>query len=225
MNLNEKNQKIFELKNKVEYLEKKRNAILREINKMEEEYYYEYFDNANTEKWLTNIPDYQGDILNKYSVLNVDEVARIICDLFKKENDQNYNIKRIAGGEYNYSYCLIGSERRMNHRRLKEGINCDKIYINNRLFRILSNANDSILIGYDKCKIYKLCDYPTTEPIDSKSNYNNLLYDNELKFNYKNYEFIKELIFSLANYQRVNDIKYMTAEETNEAYKKLYLTK
>ena len=46
-------------------------------------------------------------------------------------------------------------------------------------------------------------------------NYRGKLFD-------KKHEIIRELIYSLANYQRMNNKKYMTAEETQEAFQKLY---
>ena len=188
------------------------------------EYYNDYF-NLKREKYahLVDIPSNPTSnkhVLSDYSLLNVDEVGRIICELFKRYEHKDVIAKRNHEFELwenkfdRYTVELptlvIGTPE-----DVKEG----------------NKNNNNIIIDYSL--FYDIKTYPTDNPVawDTKcygkpyemSNYNELIgYQNDLSFDYKNYEFIKELIFSLAYYQRENNIKQMNTEDTWNVYKKIY---
>lgn len=223
--LNDKKKKIL-LEKEVKQLEKKQ----EELSKLKLEYYNEYF-NIKREDFalLTDIPsnpndkDYKNDkhVLYQHSVLNVDTVGKIICQLIKRYDHRDVISKRLI------------LRTRGNNAFGTYPVEIPKLVIGQKdEVEDLYKNEHNIIINYNE--YMNLNEYPTNNPVKwctssvgnhyKKSNYNHLIdYYDGLSFNYPgNLEYIKELIFSLAYYQREHDIKYMMPEDTWNVYKKIY---
>lgn len=213
-----KRNRIITLEDEIKILEEKK----KELVDLQMEYYREYFDVDREEYvWLTGIPKNvfnKENILWKYSCLNIDEIAKMICILF---ND--YEHKKMVCERSSYlEQCQNAYERYYEQNpimiigeaeNIKDGINNDK----------------NIIIEYSSRRIE---DSPTDNPVvwtsrygvkTKSSNYRYLLNSVDgLSFDYKNYEFIKELICSLAYFQKEHDIRWMSSEDTIGVFKKIY---
>ena len=189
-----------------------------ELLELRKKYYKDYFE-AQREEYalLTGFPSnpvrQDEHVLFRHSVLNVDEIGKIICELFQKYEGRKMLSQRST--QYIMSInevqpiLVVGTPE-----NISEG----------------NKSNDNIVIDYTR--YLSMNDYPTDSPVtcyksynreEKWTNYNSLIFfSNNLTFDYKGYEFIKELIFSLAYYQRQHDIKYMTAEETKRVSQKIF---
>ena len=213
-----KNNRITLLEDEIKLLEEKK----KELNKLESEYYKEYFCFKREEyAWLTGIPknvSNKENVLWSYSCLNIDEIAKMICTLFKDNIGKEYNYER--------TYYLL------QHQNDSKGY-----YVNNPIMIIGENDNIKDGINNDKNIIIEYStrlieDSPTDNPVEwtsrygvkkNSSNYKYLLnYVDGLSFDYKNYEFIKELIYSLAYYQKEHNIRWMSTEDTRKIFSKIY---
>ena len=221
------NDALIAKKNKITLLEneiKMLNDKEKELNELRKEYYIEYFNTDRDDyTLLTDIPDIvlnEKHVLFDHSALNVDEIGKLICELFYEYEHR----KMISMRSYRYA-TFIGRFDRYAETYPILVIGDEKHVIENE------KNDDNIIIGFDCCS--ELSRYPTDEPVifntfyytfsGKKSNYNHLVgYRGGLSFDYKNYEFIKELIYSLAYYQKQHDISYMSPSDTRDVYRKIY---
>lgn len=219
-NLNDKKNKILLIEEEIKALEAKK----KKLKKLKTEYYNEYFKTKREDyALLTDIPDNpmeKKNLLTDYSVLNIDEIGKIICDLFKCYENKDLLSKRL--------YYYDRWENAFGYYPAKIPIqvigkpeNIDKYFYN----------EENIIINYEKLRDLKK--YPTDLPVEWQiheyglpvegSNYDYfIMTDGDLKFDYKNREFIKELIYSLAYYQKEHNLKMMSASDTQKVYKKIY---
>ncbi len=218
--LMDKRNDIITLEEEIKELNRKKIAL----KKLKEEYYNEYFT-ADREDYalLTDIPNVslnEKHVLYDYSVLNVDEIGRLICMLFEKYDKEDCVAKRII--EYDWWENKFG-DYLVELPRLVIGKEDEVEYLDKKKKNIIISYNNHAYL--DK--------YPTNNPVTWKtskygdhykaSNYNHLVgYRGELSFDYKQHEFIKELVYSLAYYQKQHDIPYMGANDTYEVFKKIY---
>ena len=219
--LAEKKKEIRQLEKEIKALKKKRERLER----LEVEYYHEYFDTPRDEfALLTDIPSNQTNkkqVLYDYSVLNIDTIGKIICKLIKKYENKDYVSRRLIRYEQwqnafelypvELPILVIGQE--------------DEV-------KKLDKNKENIIISYDDHKL--LTEYPTKTPVTWKtsryggyydrSNYGNLLnYFDGLSFEHPtNQDYIDELIYSLAYYQRENGIIQMNPRDTWNVYRKIY---
>lgn len=225
---------ITNLENQLKLLKDKEIALLDKSKRFAKIYMNNFYKNISTMEWVTNIPKintgYTNGSLYSHSALNVDEIGNIICYLLKKEEGKNFTSRRIdvvSDGYYHFPALAI---------REVGNDNIDS-YDSSEFREIMCNPDDSSIIINDfydskRTRCAYLYDHPfisyfdndVNSPIDICSNYKILLscFEGKLAFDYKNHEIIRELIYSLANYQLVNNIKYMSAEQTQEVFKKLY---
>lgn len=184
--------------------------------------------------------------LHDYSVLNIDAVVKCICDLFKEYKGidkeaikvicQDLLVHSIESQQriaiYN-PYCIVADKNDISKFGLK--------YINGMAYGLssfdrmhdMSNLGNIIWIQYPT-DIKSLFLYPKSDMFIWKSidgdytkshiasGYSPLI--NAVgKIQMCNYNtFIGELIYSLAYHQYKNGIKYMNAEETKDAFKRIY---
>ena len=214
--------KILLIKKEIDELEEKK----KQLEKLQLNYYNEYFDIVRDDfALLKDIPInpnyYSKHVLYDHSVLNVDTIGKIICELIRKYDKESVVSKRIIKNDkwenaFGY-YCVevpilvIGKENTI-----------DK----------MDKDAQNIIIEYDN--YYDLEDYPTNNPVSwmtseygepyKKSNYNRLVgYQDGLNFKYpSNQEYIRELIYSLSYYQKKHDIKIMGSKDTWYVYRKIY---
>ena len=215
-NLLEKRNKISELNNNIEKLNTELTSKINELETLKRELYNDYYSIKREEySLLKDLPikpnSRERHFLYDYSILNIDEVGKIICNLF--DIYENKDMICYRGNNYGY----IRSENVFHHELIPT------LMIKNKN----KKDSDNIVIEYNKNLL--LCDYPTNNPVYwnknfVSSNYNYLIgeFANVLSFDNKNYEFITELIYSLAYYQKQHDIKYMSEEETRKVYKRIY---
>ena len=223
--LKDKEKKILILRHEIKQLKQKE----KELEKLESEYYHEYFDMPRDDfSLLTNIPynpDNNKHVLYDYSILNVDTIGKIICKLIKKYENKDVVAKRLI---YYTDWEDAFGNQTLELPRLVIGEE-DKI-------ERLDKEEQNIIIEYDD--FYDLEDYPTNNPVRwwstssrslirdyvETSNYRSLIDTrNGLDFQYPaNQEYIEELIYSLAYYQREHNIKFMGPKETWNTYRKIY---
>lgn len=228
ISLNDKKSKILLLEKEIKQLEQKK----KQLKRLKLDYYHEYFDAKRDDfALLTDIPsnpnnrNYRTDkhVLYDYSVLNIDTVGKIICELIKKYDREDCVAKRVmeyAWWENKFGDYLVELPRLVIGKE-------DSV-------EKLDKDSQNIIIEYsDYCY---LKDYPTKNPVTWKtseyggyykrSNYNNLVgYYDGLDFEYHNREYIRELIYSLAYYQKQHDIKQMPPSDTWDVYRKIYYKK
>ena len=214
----EKREEIIRLKSKLKELSKSMDDTRNELETLEKQVYNDYF-NLEREEYalLTDIPDKPSsktkNVLYDYSNLNIDEVGKMICELFDRYEHKNMAYKResifgYAKGDRGYYHTFIPA-----------------LIIGEDVENNITNL-DNIVIEYSKNSLVK--DYLTKSPNiwneEFKTfNYNYLIGEYvPLSFDYQNHEFIKELIYSLAYYQKQHDITYMDEEETRRVYKRIY---
>ena len=220
--LKTKKEKIMLMKQEIEALERKK----EQLKELEISYYYDFFKlNRKDFSLLTDIPNnYTNEkhILCDYSILNVDTIGKIICQLLKKYEGINAISKRlyisdtlddIFHSRVSYPILVIGKS--------------DEVYE-------LNSCDKNIVIEY--ASNVTLYEYPSNNPVlwymasssgpYERSNYRKLIgYYDDLNFDYKQYEFIKDLIFSLSYYQKQHDIKQLGARDTWNVYQKIYSKK
>lgn len=183
---------------------------------MEDEYYNNYFNESTG--WLTNIPrqvNLYSRILDEYSNLNVDAIGDLICKLYRDNEGKRLTCVRRSLGDPK-----LFITKQSNAKKIIE----DTDYAIQTM-----KDEDSIIISYSQFA-KPVCDWLPENQEYIKKYYNehglyaysHLINYGSLTIDYKSREFIKELIFSLSNYQRENDITYMTGEETNKVFKKIY---
>ena len=217
--LNEKQKKILLLEEEIKGLEKKK----KQLEKLKYSYYSEYFNQSDNTLPLTNIPSNpttEKHILYNYSLLNVDEVGKMICTLFKRYENKNVVAKRLQ--EYDRWENYFG--RYPVHLPILVIGNPDEIHYQKE------NSNNIVI---DYAHYADLKKYPTDKPVTWDLNYSSGPFERsnykifidssgDLAFDYHDYEFIKELIYSLAYYQKTRDITWMDAKDTRAAFRKIY---
>ena len=216
-----KERKILLLEEEIKLLEKKKDLLTT----LQSEYYKEYFDAPRSEySLLTDIPKNPGTdihVLFDYSILNVDTIGDIICELIKRYENKDYmsrRVNKIERWDNSFGYYYVSLPRLVIGKE-------DKIeYLNKR--------EDNIIISYNSYS--KIDNYPTDKPViwkatssykayEESSNYNFLINSkDDLSFDYHNLEYIKELIYSLAYYQKQHDIESMSSSDTWDVYRKIY---
>lgn len=223
---------INSLKEQQRILDYKELALLDKSERFANVYLDNYYKSMNKMEWVTDIPKtsfgYTNEDLLKYSVLNVDEIGNIICYLLKKEEGKTFTSKRVqtisSSLDLHVPYLAIREEEKNNA----------DYYKSSQLTEIASDPDDSsIIIGSFYPGEQYMRSYPTDHPFityrgnnidEIQTNYKQLLsaFYGDLDFNYKDHEIVRELIYSLANYQSINNIKWMSAKDTKETFKKLY---
>ena len=172
---------------------------------------------------LTDIPEnplITKHFLRDYSILNVDEVGKMICELFKEYENKDFISKRLY--IYDRWKDVFGHYYKVGTPILVIDTPDDiKKYDKDRQLIIKFERNMSL-------KKY-ITDEPVAWDISEHhnpynwANYAHLIDRYEgLSFDHKGYEFIKELVYSLAYYQKVHSIEYMNAKETEEVFRKIY---
>ena len=226
--LDDKKSKILLLEKEIKQLEQKK----KQLKRLKLDYYQEYFDAKRDDfALLTDIPsnpnnsNYATDkhVLYDYSVLNVDTIGKIICELIKKYDKEDCVAKRII--EYDrwgnkFGYYLVKLPR------LVIGKEDEVEYLDEKKKNIIISYNNHAYL--DKYPTHNPVTWMTSEYGDhyKASNYDHLVgYYDELDFEYHNREYIKELIYSLAYYQKQHDIKQMTPSDTWDIYRKIYYRK
>lgn len=221
---------ITNLETQLNLLKDKEIALLDKSKRFAKVYWNDFYRNISMMNWVTNIPKTNtgrtNSFLYRYSNLNVDEIGNIICYLLKEEEGNNFTSKRIEVTDGYYHYPALAIREEGNDKKASYNYSeFNKLMDSSIVFH---NFPD---IDIEKKDYFK--DYLTNRPFISYkgddvisfcSNYMPLLniFEGRLFFDYKNHEIIRELIYSLANYQLVNNIKYMSAEQTQEVFKKLY---
>lgn len=216
--LKQKRNRILSLQTEIEELKRKQ----EELCQLESEYYHEYYDTKREDfAHLTDIPrhpDKSVQTLWKDSMLNVDTVGKIICQLLKRYEKTDFISKRLDKIE-----------------------KCDDIFNSTLYYPVLVIGNPSKVDQIDRnssniiidFSANSLKEYPTKNPIVHEkypfgnnhkySNYNHLLgYFNGLSFDHKGHDYIEELIYSLAYYQREHSLKTMSPSDTWNVYRKIY---
>lgn len=185
--------------------------------------------------------DYPQHYLSDYSGLNVDEVGKLICELFKKYENKNMHSRRIIVEE-TYEPSFVSSRNITEEKAYLIIGSRYKIYNPYDEYGDL-DEDKLIIIEYDD--FMDLNKFPTNKPIKTlddvhigayycycepeefvSSNYNYLLNSRgEIIFDDKNKAFIEDLIYSLAYHQYKNGITYMSEEETKDTFKRIYKIK
>ena len=97
--LKDMKRKILLLENELKEARKKK----IQLAELYDEYYHEYFNTKRDDyALLTNIPKnvkHDKHILYDYSVLNVDTVGKIICEMINKKKNFNYKAERVIATE------------------------------------------------------------------------------------------------------------------------------
>ena len=199
----------------------------RQLEILKLKLYKEYFSTKREEfALLTNIPPNpekrNKHILFDYSCLNVDMVGKIICDLIKKYDNEDFASKRGVQEYTDTSDTYICPQ----HIEKPVLVIAQGNEVNNPY---KAKGDNKIIIEYSDSMILRGC--PTNIPVTWKkgigseklSDYAYLIYNDGVVFSYPNSkEYIKELIYSLAYYQKEHDVKYMTPEHTWNVYQKIY---
>jgi hypothetical protein len=222
-------------------LEKEINEISEEIKKKKEQagkknrqldilklkLYKEYFSTKREEfALLTDIPSNpekkNRHVLFDYSCLNVDMVGKIICDLIKRYDNEDFTSKR------GVQDCTDASDTYFLPHHFEKPVLV--IAQGNEVnYPYKAKGDNKIIIEYSDSMILRGC--PTNIPVTWKkgmgsvelTDYAYLIYNDGVVFSYpNNKEYIKELIYSLAYYQKEHDVKYMTPEDTWNVYQKIY---
>ena len=204
----------------------------KKLNELRVIYYNEYFNvEREPNAWLTDIPKNVSWVLNPLhfsSMLNVDEVAKMICVLFKDKENKKMVFNRLY---YDTLYDFKKKQKGMQHE-IKP-----RMVIEDAAASGKNKNKTQIILSYNMTSFK---DNPTDKPVtfsywiddeliseDIYSNYNYLI-DSIGGLNvvgWKKYPFIEELIYSLAYYQKVNNLEYMDSKDLWNAFEKIYKKK
>ena len=235
-----KKDEIIEFNTEIRIAEKRIEEWKKKLADMKKEYYEDYFSTDWGEyALLTDLPDedmiLSSDEIHKlyeYSILNVDEIGKIICEMCALREGCEYHSAR---AKYypdvmtSFQYYLDGNvyQKYLKHCEpiLAIGEDIKKVYYGDDL-----NLRDIIYIEF--CSGEHFSNLPMDNPVIRSnfgrsmqySNYRPLLEKNgSLAIsNYVLYDFIKPLIYSLAYYQRQHNITTMSADQTRDVYKRIY---
>lgn len=226
--LNDKRNKILLLKNEIseisEEIKEKKIQVDKKNRRLEKlmlQLYKEYFT-AEREEFalLTNIPSNTYNSFSKnykhvlydYSLLNVDVIGKIICDLIKKYDNEDFISKK--GNFVHTEDTYFGPKTRsipaliIGKGEIPDTVLSDEDY---DIIISLNGVHHPVVVEASRNDYGKL-DYAFL-----------MDYHDGLSFYYpSNKQYIEELIYSLAYYQREHDIKYMMPEDTWNVYKKIY---
>ncbi len=212
---------------------------------LKDDYYDAYFEVEREEfAKLEDIPritnDRHRNLLSEYSYLNVDEVCKIICLLFKEYENKEVEYRRLYLDEYyiygvtfSEPYIAIGEPSVVDNgykdkRNIvilwKTPLKCNELTKHN-----IANDNPVCVLTKDDCdKRFKKRYHSNYQRLISTyidntgmSKYGEDKID-VLYFDYRGYDFIVDLIYNLAYYQKMHNIRLMSGNETWDVFRKIY---
>ena len=234
--LEEEVKKLKEAKQKVKIIRAKE----KELFDLKVKHYNDFYNgdipdySLIHEKTPFPYPRYSDKIhyLCEYSYLNVDEIGKLICELYKKYENKTMYSRRIITSEGTKGFFHNGVDE-IPHLIIGSK---HKVYTNPFDYYGELDEDKLIVINYREDVSEK--EFPTQKPVEwvidhpdnicrkeeiTSSNYNKLLNSvGNISFDYKGKAFIEDLIYSLAYHQFKNGITYMSEEETKDVFKRIY---